>query len=69
MLEKLVVRTALLLLAMAAVLEAISRLQDRPALHLVARWFLVAGMFVAFVPMLAAVAFVTYEALFRRKQR
>jgi hypothetical protein len=62
--EKVVLRTAGPIFLVAVGLEVLSRF-GHPELHLVARWLFAAGLFVVFIPIVAIVVMVVYEALAR----
>jgi hypothetical protein len=66
--EKLVVNTGLFPFALAAVLEAISRLGHRPGLHDAARWATVAGLLVVLIPVALVGVVLGWQALFARKK-
>jgi hypothetical protein len=64
--EKIVVNTGLLLFALAAVLEGLSRLGHRPGLHNVAWWLAVAGLLVVLIPVALVAVILSCQALLAR---
>lgn len=67
-LEKIVVGAAALLFILAAVLEVIGRLSHRPELHDIARWVVVAALFIVLIPIVAVAAILSYQAFFGRNK-
>jgi len=67
--EKIIVNTGLLLFVLAAVLEGLGRLRDRPDLHDAARWAAVAAVFVVLIPIALVGVVLGFQALFGRKGR
>jgi putative copper export protein len=66
--EKIIVSTGLLLFVIAAVLEGLSRLRDRPDLHDGARWAAVAALFVVLIPIALVGVVLGVQAWFARKR-
>ena len=64
--EKIIAGIAGPLFVVAAVLEAISRLGDRPAFHDVAAWAAIAALFVVLTPIALATAVVAWQTLVER---
>jgi hypothetical protein len=66
--ERIIVGIAGPLFVLAAVLEGLSRLGDRPALHDAAAWVLMAALFVVLTPIAVAAAIVACQSLLVRKK-
>lgn len=68
--EKIVVGAAGLLFVLAAALEGIHRLADRPAFHDAAAWVAIAGAFAVLTPIAVAAAIAAFRGFAaRRKDR
>ena len=67
--ERLIVGIAGPLFVLAAALEALSRLIDRPALHEAATWCVMAALFVVLTPIAAAAAIIAGQSLVGRKNK
>ena len=61
--EKIILRSAGTLVALAAALEGASRLLDRPALHEAATWAMIAALYVMLLPIAGAAVYLGVAAL------